>query len=188
VEAPLQTKSDRKCAFQVEPTARGQRVSCAGFLAPNWLASLCAGLAERRASIVSVDARLTDTKWAATLELDAHKDFDLDDSDFAKLLERPADFATDLPIIQSFELKDSAESGGSLQIDIQALDSVGLLARLLSTFAMLSLFPVAIRAATTGERVRDTFWVTGIGGRPPTEPSRALLARKLQLATSNVRS
>lgn len=153
-----------------------------GFFRPAWMAGLCAGLSERGVSIARVDATAKDGWWRSDLWLHVPADLDPAQIPYAELIEiTPELQASDLRI-ERYRMAESADHGGTLRLELDARDSLGLLGRVLSFLAMLSLFPVSMRIETRDGRAFDRFWLSGVGRAAPTQQTRALLQR--MLATS----
>lgn len=150
-----------------------------GFFRPAWMAGLCAGLAERGVSIARVDATATDGWWRADLVLHVPEDLDPAQLPYAELLEITPELSASGLRIDRYRMSESADHGGTLRLELDAHDSLGLLGRVLSFLAMLSLFPVSMRIETRDGRAFDRFWLSGVGRAAPTQQTRALLQRML---------
>jgi uncharacterized protein (TIGR02265 family) len=153
-----------------------------GFFRPAWMAGLCAGLAERGVSIQRVEATAKDGWWHADLQLDPPPEVDPSQIPYAELIDITPELQASNLSIERYRLSDSPEHGGTLRLEIDARDSLGLLGQVLSFLAMLSLFPVAMRVETRDGRAYDRFWLSGVGRAAPTQQSRALLKRMLAVS------
>jgi hypothetical protein len=159
------------------------RIRLEGPFGPSWIASLCAELADRQLSIDRAHAmRTSNQTWVAELNVDA-----LPGADdplvipYVELAEAGAPDASDPLQLLSFEIEETSAHGGSLQLTVEAVDSLGLLGSLLSQLAMLFLFPVEMHIETSNGHAHDVFWLGTVGATPGPR-LRDSLARMLSRA------
>jgi hypothetical protein len=69
--------------------------------------------------------------------------------------------------LDHFALLPSLEHGGTLQLRLEAADTMGFLAALLRRLAYFALFPVEMRLETRSGRIADEFWLCAGGSRAP---------------------
>ncbi|MET0286258.1 MAG: hypothetical protein ABW352_17395 [Polyangiales bacterium] len=159
------------------------RIRLEGPFGPAWIASLCAELADRQISIDRAHAlRTSNQTWIAELNVDALPGAeDPLDIPYVELAEAGAPDASDPLKLLSFQIEETSAHGGSLQLTVEANDSLGLLGSLLSQLAMLFLFPVEMHIETSEGRAHDVFWLCTVGS--PVGPRlRDSLARVLSRA------
>jgi hypothetical protein len=142
------------------------RIRLEGPFGPAWIASLCAELADRQISIDRAHAlRTSNQTWIAELSVDALPGAeDPLDIPYVELAEAGAPDASDPLRLLSFQIEETPAHGGSLQLTVEANDSLGLLGSLLSQLAMLFLFPVEMHIETSEGRAHDVFWLCTVGG------------------------
>jgi hypothetical protein len=172
---------------EVSPLSATQyRVRLGGLFRPAWMATLGSGLAERRVSIDQVHARRAhDGSWIAELSLLA-----LDGASdprgisYIGLASERAQIFTGGYTLQldGYALVDSNDYGGTLMLEFEAPDSLGLLGAMLSSLAALALFPIEMHIETHGARAQDCLWLWGTGSSRPTAETRRALERLLQQA------
>ena len=141
-----------------------------GPLAPGWAGNLAAGLARVGVSIDRGHARGAGAGlWSARIEVVRTPcAADPRALGIAKLAttDSGAGFATSIEL-DHFALLPSLEHGGTLQLRLEAADTVGFLAALLRRLAYFALFPVEMRLETRSGRIADEFWLCAGGSRAP---------------------
>jgi hypothetical protein len=144
------------------------RIRLEGPFGPAWIASLCAELADRQLSIDRAHAlRTSNQTWVAELNVEAlHGAADPLEIPYVELAEAGAPDASDPLMLLKFEIEETPAHGGSLQLTVEAVDSLGLLGSLLSQLAMLFLFPVEMHIETSNGRAHDVFWLCTVGASP----------------------
>jgi hypothetical protein len=152
---------------RIERRGSAQVLHLAGSFHAGWAGRLAGGLAARRVSVVRGWARRAGTRWTAELELDV-LDPQVDPAAidcFELIRDRsaPATPPGDL-LLQSYRL--SPRPGG-LEVTLGAVDAVGLLDRVLRTFAFFGLFPCELRLETRGAAVEGTFLLQALGQTEP---------------------
>jgi len=162
------------------------RVRLGGLFRPAWMATLGSGLAERRVSIDTVHARRGhDGAWIAELALVALEGAtDPRGISYVGLAgERAQVGAGDHVLaLDRFSLIDSTDYGGSLMLELQAPDSLGLLGAMLSSLAALGLFPIEMHIETHAGRAQDCLWLCATGASRPEPEAKRALERMLSLS------
>ncbi len=160
------------------------RVRLGGPFRPAWMATLGSGLAERRISIDHVHAkRAHDGSWVAELALIALEGSrDPRGISYIGLAGEGAQIYPGGHTLElaRYALLDSSDYGGTLMLEFEAQDSLGLLGAMLSSLATLGLFPIEMHIETHGGRARDNLWLCGAGGSRPTLEARRALDRMLR--------
>ena len=160
-----------------EVTALGDeayRVRLGGMLRAGWMVGVCAGLAREQLSIQRAHARRLsyETTWIAELHVrsvpGARDPLDIRYVDFAEQSELSAPPA---PRLDHFELIESPDHGGTLQVTFTAPDALGLLASLLVAFASISLLPVEMHIDTRGQRAHDCLWLAKVAPNGTKKPT-----------------
>jgi hypothetical protein len=125
------------------------RIRLGGSFAPQWLANLCRGLAERKLSIDRAHAlRARNLSWLAELHVTALPGApNPTNLPYIALTERNDDADTPPLSLSHYELVESADHGGTLRLTLEADDTLGLLGALLAQLALLVLAPIARRTA-----------------------------------------
>jgi hypothetical protein len=157
------------------------RIRLGGMLRAGWMVGVCNGLAGERLSINRAHARrLThDGTWIAELHViatpGASDPLQIRYVDFADV----ADVPVGTPLqLNSYQLLESPDHGGTLRLTFAAPDAVGLLGSLLAAFASLSLLPVEMHIETRDQQAHDCLWLASMGtsgsSRPNDSERRAL--------------
>ena len=173
-------RASRSGACELTPLAGGAyRLELKGKFPPRWLANLTSNLAARDVNILRGEARKeTPTLWKAVFELAPSETSALPESaDFISMTSSEQ-FTPKEPEIRLIRYELSLSEAG-LRADIEGPDSVGFLVALFSRFTLFSLFPAEIQIDTPDGKIRDSFWLRGIGGTLPTEECRAALDQEL---------
>jgi hypothetical protein len=77
--------------------------------------------------------------------------------------------------LERYQLVESAAHGGTLELTIEAADTLGLLGSLLAQLAALHLYPIEMHIETRNGRAEDQLWLyTDQAPRPSAEVLRAL--------------
>ncbi len=144
-------------------------VSVQGALTTGWAGRLAASLAARRLNVVRGGAvRRGGHVWDVELLLEPlDRSVDPRALDYLVLAQEGsapdhADGAS--VVIDTFVLTRTASE---LVVDVEAVDSLGFLDRILRVFALYGLFPRELKVETRGQRVRDQFRLQGLGGQLP---------------------
>ncbi|HEX5661590.1 MAG TPA: hypothetical protein VFX59_30580 [Polyangiales bacterium] len=165
----LAPASQSKAWSEVSQTGdTSYRIRLEGPFGPAWIASLCAELADRQISIDRAHAmRTSNQTWVAELNVEALPGAaDPLAIAYVELAEAGAPDASDPLKLLKFEIEETSAHGGSLQLTVEAEDSLGLLGSLLSQLAMLFLFPVEMHIETSEGRAHDVFWLCTVGASP----------------------
>jgi len=146
------------------------QVRISGLLYAGWSGRLAAALASRRISVVSGRGarRGAGNVWDIELLVDPlDKAVDAWALDYLRLAREgrsPAEDAANL-VLDSFAL---VRTGEELVVDVEGVDRLGFLDRILRVFAFYGLFPRELRIETRGQRVRDQFRLQTSTGQAPT--------------------
>jgi hypothetical protein len=166
--------------------ARGGREGClelqlSGDLPEDWSLRLTRGLAARRVGVHAGYARLVEPGcWLAQLELDVANGGSGGHDFLVLAMHFPTLPAGPDPRILDFELSESTSLGGSLELRVDAWDSVGLLAAVLGRAARAGLYPHEIILETEGECAFHQLNLKARGGARPARREGGLLARALE--------
>jgi hypothetical protein len=144
-------------------------VTVQGALTTGWAGRLAAALAARRLNVVrGGGARRGGHVWDVELLLEPlDRSVDPRTLDYLALAQegRAPDHADEASVvIDAFVLTRTATE---LVVDVEAVDVLGFLDRLLRVFALYGLHPRELRVETRGQRVRDQFRLQGLGGQRP---------------------
>ena len=144
-------------------------VSVQGALTTGWAGRLAASLAARRLNVVrGTGARRGGHVWDVELLLEPlDPTVDPRSLDFLALAQEgqaPAHADEASVVIDTFVLTRTASE---LVVDVEAVDTLGFLDRLLRVFALYGLYPRELRVETRGQRVRDQFRLQGLSGQLP---------------------
>ncbi|MFT3925003.1 MAG: hypothetical protein QM778_20880 [Myxococcales bacterium] len=170
---------------ELSPLGGGNyRVRLGGIFRPAWMATLGSGLAERRISIDTVHAkRGHDGSWVAELALVALEGAsDPRGISYIGLAgERAQIYTGDYTLeLDRYSLFESPDYGGTLLLEFEALDSLGLLGAMLSSLAALGLFPIEMHIETHAARAHDFLWLCGTGASRPSPEAKQALERMLR--------
>ena len=151
-------------------------------LAPGWAGNLAAGLARVGVSIVRGHACGAGAGlWSSRIEVVRTAGAaDPRALGIAALATTDSGAGFAAPIeLDHFALLPSLEHGGTLELRLEAADTMGFLAALLRRLAYFALFPVEMRLETRSGRIADEFWLCAGGSRAPSpaiaEALRAVL-------------
>jgi len=144
-------------------------VSVQGALTTGWAGRLAASLAARRLNVVrGGGSRRGGHVWDVELLLEPlDRAVDPRTLDFLALAQegQAPDHADEASVvIDTFVL---TRTTSELVVDVEAVDTLGFLDRLLRVFALYGLFPRELKVETRGQRVRDQFRLQGLGGQLP---------------------
>jgi hypothetical protein len=145
------------------------------------MAALCNQLARHRLSIDRAHARLAQRDaWIAELHLVSLPDAaDPASLQYVELIESDDTAPTVALALDSYQLVESADHGGTLMLTLEAEDALGLLGALLESLARLGLFPIEVHIETRAGRAHDCLWLAAAGRTPPTREARDALQRVL---------
>jgi hypothetical protein len=161
---------------------RAYRLRLGGSFRSAWMATLCTGLGDRRLSIQTAHARRgPDASWIAELGLlalpGAVDGLHVPYVDLARAAMNHV--PTELRLSAS-SVTPTAAHGGSLRLQIEADDVLGILGSLLASLATVMLFPVEMHIETRDGRAYDTFWLAGMSGAEPSPRAHEAVRRMLQ--------
>ena len=153
----------------VEAEAGRYQVRVQGALTVGWAGRLAASLAARRLNVVrGSGARRGGHLWEVEMLVEPlDRSVDPRALDFLALAQEgqaPDHLDEASVVIDTFVLTRTATE---LLVDVEAVDALGFLDRLLRVFALYGLFPRELRLETRGQRVRDQFRLLGLGGQVP---------------------
>ena len=153
----------------VEAEGGRYQVRVQGALTVGWAGRLAASLAARRLNVVrGSGARRGGHLWEVEMLVEPlDRSVDPRALDFLALAQEgqaPDHLDEASVVIDTFVLTRTATE---LLVDVEAVDALGFLDRLLRVFALYGLFPRELRLETRGRRVRDQFRLQGLGGQVP---------------------
>jgi len=145
------------------------QVLLSGALHSGWAGRLAAALAARRVSVVrGRGIRRSGHLWDIELLLEPlDRGVSLADIDYLALAREgrtPAEASDASLELESFSLQRTADD---LIVDLEGVDGLGFLDRVLRVFAFYSLFPRELHLETRGPKVKDRFHLQGLGGQAP---------------------
>jgi hypothetical protein len=157
------------------------RLRLGGLFRTAWLAALCNQLAHHRLSIDRAHARLAQRDaWIAELHLVSLPGAaDPSGLPYVELIESDHTAPTTALALDSYQLVESGDHGGTLLLTIEAEDALGLLGSLLDSLARIELFPIEVHIETRAGRAYDCLWLAAEGRTPPTAQARDALQRVL---------
>jgi hypothetical protein len=152
------------------------RLRLGGAFGSGWLARLCRGLANQRISIERAHAmRAPNDAWNVELHVECLSGA-APVSGLPLLQLVAADAPESGPLeLERYQLAVSTAHGGTLQLTIEASDTLGLLGSLLAQLAKLGLYPIEMHIETRNGRAEDQLWLyTDQAPRPSSEQQSAL--------------
>jgi hypothetical protein len=170
---------DAAAGHVVPPTAGGCQVAeveggrfqvrVHGALTTGWAGRLAAAMAARRLNVVrGGGSRRSGHLWDVELLLEPlDRLVDPRALDYLALAQEgqaPDHLDEASVVIDNFVL---TRTGSELVVDVEAVDALGFLDRLLRVFALYGLFPRELKLETRGQRVRDQFRLQGLAGQLP---------------------
>ncbi len=151
----------------------------------NWIAPMSASLNALRIGVIEATASCEGSHcWNADFVLDfRHSQIPAAALDYAALPQRKAgSIISEAPPLRRFAL--IRHKDGTLKLMVEAEDRGGFLERFLTRVAALGLYPVQMTFGKTGQSIRATFALRGIGGRAPAQDAagtmETLLRRMLE--------
>ncbi len=165
-------------ALVLRPGADGLRVlELAGSLPDDWCVHLTRGLAARNVGLVRGHARRAGRNaWAAELTLEGVDEEALPDL-LALAADSPHPLRQPIPALLDFEL---AREGGTLHVEVEAWDAVGLLAAVLERVERAGLRCTSLEFETLGGLAFQALSLRRLDGGGV--PARARVALGLELA------
>jgi hypothetical protein len=138
----------------------------------DWAGRLAGALAARRINVLRLEGQHHAAhRWEVELLLEPlDPGLDARSLDYLALAREPRgpDGAeVGALVLDAFSLTRSEEA---LLVDVEAVDALGFLDRILRVFALHSLFPRTLHIETRGRKVRDQFRLTGPAGQVPPLP------------------
>jgi hypothetical protein len=155
------------------------RVRVGGELRSAWMATLCVGLADRRLSIHQAHARRgPDGLWMAELTVIALAGApDPRHVPYIELATAEVKHVPGTLKLDACTAIESRDHGGSLLLELQGEDTLGLLGSVLASLATLMLFPIEMHIETRAGRAYDALWLAGMGGHAPSPRATEALQR-----------
>jgi len=151
---------------------------------PDWVCGLSHGLSERRINILRVEAaKGSGRNWQSQLDLDFSAAWLAPDAvDYLALSKSSATVqALAEPIVlDDYQLERSTKCEGSLYLEANGPDRIGVLSSLLNTFSLFSLFPAKMLVETKNKRIFDRFWLKGMGSHAPSHEAVSALHERMQ--------
>lgn len=163
---------------------RHYQLAMEGRFDPGWICGLSHGLAQRRINITRVEAaRVTGRHWQSRLDLDFSAALLAPDAvDYLALSKSYATVQAlaEPVVLDDYQLERSTKCEGSLYIEANGPDRIGVLSSLLNTFSLFSLFPAEMMVETKNRRIFDQFWLKGMGGSAPSNEAVAALRERMR--------
>ena len=156
------------CLVLEAPGGRLQ-VKVLGALTVGWAGRLAAALAARRISVVrGGGARRSGHVWEVELLVEPlDRSVDARALDYLALAHEGHAPEVDEGSALRLHAFSLTRSDAELVVDVEAVDELGFLDRLLRVFALHGLYPHALHLETRGERVRDQFRLHASSGHAP---------------------
>jgi hypothetical protein len=155
-----------------------------GRFAPGWICMLSHGLAERKISITRVKAaRGVGMNWHSRLDLDfSTAAVEPDAVDYLTLSKSYATVQAlaEPVVLDDYQIERSTKCEGSLYVEVNGQDRIGVLSSLLNTFSLFSLFPAEMLVETKNKRIFDRFWLKGMGGSAPSHEAVTALRERMR--------
>jgi hypothetical protein len=145
------------------------QVNVQGALTTGWAGRLAASLAARRMNVIrGGGARRGARLWDVELLVEPlDRTVDPRTLDYLALAQEgqaPDHLDEASIVIDNFVL---TRTTAELVVDVEAVDALGFLDRLLRVFALYGLYPRELKLETRGQQVRDQFRLQGLGGQVP---------------------
>lgn len=160
------------------------QLSMEGRFDPGWVCGLSQGLAELRISIMRVEAaRTIGRNWQSRLDLDfSTATLPPDAVDYLALSKSSATVRVlaEPVVLDDYQLERSTKYEGSLYIEANGPDRIGVLSSLLNTFSLFSLFPAEMQVETKNRRIFDRFWLKGMGNSAPSHEAVTALRERMR--------
>jgi hypothetical protein len=134
-----------------------------------WVGRLAAALSKRRVSVVrGRGTRRGGHTWDVDLLLEPlDRGVSLAELDYLALARdgrTPIESSGASLELDTFSLQRTEQD---LVVDLEGVDGLGFLDRVLRVFAFYSLFPRELHLETKGPKVRDRFYLQSLGGQAP---------------------
>lgn len=172
-----------RSGFRVEPHSDGgHRLHVTGKLPIDWVGNLACGLSRNGVSITHGKVfREGAMSWHGHIALKrAATGTPPERIDYQQLVRSAAERPDAAVWLDSFQLRQTSEQGGTLFLEIEGEDQHGFLGIFLDRLSFYSLFPAHLEIETFGGRIHDRFWLQGVGGTQPTETIARALRRALE--------
>lgn len=154
-------REDVSCSVRQVGPGRST-VELDGAFRPGWLALLGMRLAERDVSVELVRAKRHENgRWHAELEVQSAPGTSPNRIDYAALAVEDGRVDGAGLIIERFAVQRDPGRPGGVVLHVEAVDSLGLLGRLLATLSLAMLFPQEVWMRTERGRAYDTLWLMG---------------------------
>jgi hypothetical protein len=161
------------------------RLRLGGAFGSGWLARLCRGLASQRISIERAHAmRAPNDAWNVELHVDCLSGAaPVSGVPLLQLLAADAPESGPLEL-ERYQLVPSTAHGGTLQLTIEAEDTLGLLGSLLAQLAKLGLYPIEMHIETRNGRAEDQLWLYTDRAPQPSAEQQTVLEAVLAAAVA----
>jgi hypothetical protein len=158
------------------------RLRLGGQFRSAWMATLCTGLSDRRLSIQTAHARrMPEGGWIAELGFVALPGaMNALYVPFVELARAEVNQAPGLLRLDACKVSPTADHGGSLLLELEADDALGILGSLLASLATVMLFPVEMHIETRHGRAHDALWLAGMSGGEPSATAHTALQRMIK--------
>jgi len=174
---------DRQASFELSEEVGGAfRLEIAGPLPPAWCGQLSAQCAAAGLGIREGRARrVAPGRWAGRFRIvPVDPATNVRGYDFARMARSPVRRWARPERVRLDGVGIAGPDGaGEVRLDVAGADAVGLLAWLIERCAALGLHPARLEVHTDGDRVRDTFWLVGVGGSAASATAAAALGEAL---------
>lgn len=167
---PPSKKAAPPAGFEVAEAPDGRfLVNVSGPLPTGWAGRLASGLAERRVNVVrGGGARRGGHQWEVELLVEPlDRTVDPRTIDWLALAQEGQDKPLEEEGRLALETFSLTRTVTDLTVDVDAVDSLGFLDRILRVFALYGLFPYELHLETRGQKVKDQFRLLGLGGAVP---------------------
>ncbi|MGA7828292.1 MAG: hypothetical protein WCA04_11560 [Geobacteraceae bacterium] len=175
--------SRARSGFEILPIPSGNfELKIWGRFPPEWIGQLSSALSRHKISIIKGTAKKSLAYWETDFELEKTR-FASDPRtlDFLALAKEENKTSPENSItISHFTLEPPEKHNGALYLEVNAADQLGFLGQILNNLAFLTLFPEDISIDTVQGKIRDKFWIRGLGGNPASATAQAALKRKLE--------
>jgi len=163
---------------------RRYQLAMEGRFDPGWICGLTYGLSQRKINITRVEAaRGVGRHWESLLDLDfSAAELPPDAVDYLELSKSSATVQAlaEPVVLDDYQLERSTRCAGSLYLEANGPDRIGVLSSLLNTFSLYSLFPAEMLVETKNKRIFDRFWLKGMGGSAPSHEAVAAVRERIQ--------
>jgi hypothetical protein len=155
-------------AFHYDALPSGRyRLAFHGYLPLGWVGSLTQGLYDRKISIISGSAKRANmSQWNGEFIVGPLQSAAVTGIDFARLVRDNTTGSAQTPdlSINAFSVRPCFKANGSIYVEMEGHDQIGLLAGIMKKFSSCGLFPWDFSVSTEDSRIYDKFHLMGPGG------------------------